>query len=171
MAQTLSGGWERRGWCLSCVSAWAAVRRDGEGSCAAEGPLLPCWQREGLPARFLSRAAGSSSLLFSPGVCNPFSDVSGVDVCSCTKHGAHPSTYGGEQWLGMVVVPARAVTLRAPCPSPQKSVAAGSMWCSLPSQHWPWGLCRSPAQRGEVVLQEVTTLWELARCSGLECDG
>lgn len=27
-----------------------------------------------------------------------------------------------------------------------------------------------PAQ-GELVLQEVTTLWELARCSGLECDG
>lgn len=27
----------------------------------------------------------------------------------------------------------------------------------------------SPAQ-GELVLQEVTTLWELARCSGVECD-
>ena len=105
---------------------------DTEGSCAAEGPLLPCWQREGLPARFLSGAAGSSSLLFSLGPCNPFPSVSGVDVCSCTEHGAYPSTYGGEQWLQMAVVPARAITLRAPCLSPCESAEAGYVWCTLP---------------------------------------
>ena len=116
-----------------------------EGTCAAEGLLLPCWQRGDLPVCFLSRASGSSSLLFSQGPCNPFPGISGVDLCSCTGHGTtYPSTYGGEQCLGMAMVPARAITLWAPCPSPCESVAAGCVWCLLPSQHWPWGLCCSP---------------------------
>lgn len=103
-----------------------------QGSCAAEGPLLPCWQREGLPARFRCGAAGSSSLLFSLGPCNPFPGVSGVDVCSCIEHGAHPSTYGGEQGLGMAVVPARAITLQGACLRPCESMEAGWVQCMLP---------------------------------------
>lgn len=87
------------------------------------------------------------------------------------KHGAHPSTYGGEQWLGMAAVPARAVTLWALPESPQKR---GSrihvVLAPLPALAMGALPQPGPAQ-GELVLQEVTTLWELARCSRLECDG
>lgn len=71
-------------------------------------------------------------LLFSLGPCNPFPGVSGVDVCSCIEHCAHPSTYGREQELGMAVVPARAITLQGACLRPCESMEAGWVQCTLP---------------------------------------
>jgi len=150
-------GWERQPWFLSCVSACTAVLRD------AEGLLLPCWQREGLPARFLSEGRWPSQLAFFPGAMQ-----------SLPWHFRGRCLLKHQAWRSSLHLRGRMVAGDGRGAG-QSNNAVGSLSERAPAKAQQQDACAASSPpsivQGELVLQEMTTLWELARCSGLECDG